>query len=71
MKVKVTPRGVTVPRRMLGDAIEVEIRTEEGRVVLTPVLEEDPILGLGEEPVMTGTPDGAEQHDRHLYGSDR
>lgn len=71
MKVKVTTRGVTIPRRMLGDAIEFEIRTEGGRLVLTPVANDDPILGLGDEPVITGTSDGAEHHDRHLYGSDR
>ena len=71
MKVKVTQRGVTIPRRMLGDAIEVEVRAEEGRVVLTPVLEADPILGLGNEPITTRAPDGAQHHDRHLYGPDR
>jgi hypothetical protein len=71
MKLKVTQRGVTVPRRMFGEVSEVEIRSESGRVVLTPVLENDPIFSLGDEPVTTGTSDGAEHHDRYLYSSDR
>jgi hypothetical protein len=54
---------------MLGDAIEVEVHTEEGRIVMTPVSADDPILGLGDEPMMTGTSDGAEHHDPHIYGS--
>ncbi len=28
----------------------------------------DPILGLGRDPVRTGTRDGSEAHDRYLYG---
>lgn len=73
MKVKVTDRGVTVPKRMLHGAREVNIREEEGRVVIEPVGEDeseeaDPILGLGREPVPCNTPDAAEHHDRYLYG---
>ena len=30
-------------------------------------LEEDPILGLGKNPVRTGARDGSTEHDRHLY----
>lgn len=73
MKVKVTNRGVTVPKRMLHGAQEVTIREEEGRVVIEPVghteaEETDPIQGLGREPVPCNAPDGAEHHDRYLYG---
>lgn len=73
MKVKVTERGVTVPRRMLHGAREVTIREEEGRIVIEPVGrsevdEADPIYGLGREPVPCHTPDAAAHHDRYLYG---
>jgi virulence-associated protein VagC len=67
MKAKVTEQGVTIPRQMLEGVQEVDILQEEGRVVVIPILEEDPILGLGSEPVECGAPDGAEQHDRYLY----
>lgn len=58
---------------MLGDAREVEIREENGRIVIVPLqetkqaAEEDPLLGLGEKPVPCGRPDASENHDTHLY----
>ena len=70
MKQKVTDAGVTIPREMLDDAEEVEIRRENGRIVVEPLPRRDAILGLGERPVMTGLPDGAASHDAHLYGAD-
>lgn len=30
---------------------------------------DDPILGLGRNPVRTGVRDGSTEHDRHLYGA--
>lgn len=69
MKVKVTEHGVHVPRQMLGDAEEVEIRQEKGRVVVVPLPSEDPLAGLGEKPVVCGAPEASESHDRYLYGA--
>jgi len=78
MKIKVRAHGVTVPKEMLGDADAVEIRDENGRVVIEPVREagearpewtgDDPILGLGQNPVSCRTLDASENHDQHLYG---
>jgi hypothetical protein len=70
MKKTVTERGVTIPKHMLGDADEVEIRQEHGTVVVEPVRREDPLAGLGRHPVACGVPDAAERHDVHLYGGD-
>ena len=70
MKAKVTSRGVIVPRRLLGDAEEVEIRQENGDIIITPLPGDDPILGLGSAPVACDAPDASEQHDRYLYKSD-
>ena len=74
------PKEVT--DRTLGEGLEeVEILEEDGRLVIaaaendrdrarseTP-LEEDPILGLGRNPVRTGARDGSTEHDRYLYGA--
>jgi len=74
MKARVTDRGVTVPRHMLEGADEVEIRQENGRVVIEPAgaertaEDEDPLLGLGSAPVSGGAPDASERHDDYLYG---
>ena len=62
MKAKVTKRGVHVPRQMLGEAEEVEIRKENGKGVVIPLPAEDPIFGLGENPVTCNAPDASEAH---------
>lgn len=46
-------------RRARAEGIVAESRTGEAS---------DPILGLGRNPVRTGTRDGSENHDRYLYG---
>lgn len=83
IKAKVTEEGLLIPREVaerLGSE-EVEILEEPGRLVVaaagktadraaagTPRAE-DPILGLGRNPVRTGARDGSTEHDRHLYGA--
>ena len=72
------PKEVT--DRVLGESSEeVEIFEEPGRLMVVTVekageresagipLEEDPILGLGKNPVRTGARDGSTEHDRYLY----
>ena len=68
MRAKVTEQGVVIPRDWLAEVEEVEIREEDGRIVITPVPREDPILALGRNPVDCGAPDASERHDRYLYG---
>lgn len=69
MKLKVTEHGVTIPKRMLNDAEEVEVRRENGRIVIDPAVAEDPIMGLGTDPVECGASDASVEHDHYLYGS--
>lgn len=67
MKIKVTETGVVIPRHLLPDVDEVDVRTEGGVLVVVPADGEDPILGLGRNPVSSGVPDGSVAHDRYLY----
>lgn len=41
----------------------------EGRSEPFAELDEDPILGLGRNPVQTGAGNGSTDHDRYLYGA--
>ena len=73
MNVNVGNDGVTVPKHMLGSAEEVEICTEDGRVVIEPTCpaaseedHEDPIFGLGTSPVEMDITDASENHDCYL-----
>ncbi len=71
MKATVEKHGLVIPKRLLEGVKEVEIRKENGRIVVLPVSEnQDPIFKLGEHPVQCGSPDAAEQHDTYLYGSE-
>ena len=68
MKAKVTKRGLVIPKEMLAGAEEVEIRQEDHRIVISPLVR-DPILNLGKRPVECGVSDASEHHDIYLYGS--
>lgn len=80
-KARVTKEGLLIPKevaeRALGEGSEeVEIFEEPGRLLISPAASkaadaraEDPILGLGRNPVRTGARDGSTDHDRHLYGA--
>lgn len=69
MKAKVTEQGVVIPKEFLEGIEEVEIRKENGSIVVVPTSTSDPILELGKHPVVCGAPDASEHHDKYLYGS--
>lgn len=71
MKLKVTDSGVVIPRDMLPDVDEVDVRMEGTLLVLTPIRDvNDPIWAMGDDPVTCGLPDASENHDRYLYQGD-
>ena len=67
MKTKVTEQGVRVPKRFLRGIKEVEIRKDNGVILVVPVTE-DPILALGSQPIADEITDASQHHDRYLYG---
>lgn len=68
MKVKVSDNGVIVPKTYFEGVDEVEIRKENGLILLVPISDGDPIFKLGEAPVTCGVSDASENHDKYLYG---
>lgn len=69
MKAKVTEEGLLIPKQLLEGIQEVEIRKQQDVLLIVPIVHDDPILGLGQNPVNCGVPDAAEYHDSYLYGS--
>lgn len=67
MKTKVTEQGVLVPKEYFKGIEEVEIRKENGLIVVVPVTD-DPILELGKRPVSDDVEDASENHDQYIYG---
>lgn len=68
MKSKVTEQGVTIPKEWFDGADEVEIRREDGVIVLVPLGAADPIWNLGRAPVADEIPDASTNLDKYLYG---
>lgn len=73
MRLPVTDDGVLVPRRLLPDVDEVEVRSQNGVVMVIPaesgVPVDDPIRGFGQSPVPDSITDASENLDRYVYGS--
>ncbi len=69
MKVKVNDQGVTIPKALLEGVVEVEILKENGKIILIPIFEEDPIFQIGKHPVACNLSDASERHDTYIYGS--
>ena len=65
MKTKVTDQGVRVPKKFLRGIKEVEIRKDDGVILVVPVTE-DPILALGSQPIADEITDASQHHDRYL-----
>ena len=68
MKAKVTDNGVVIPRELLEGVDQVEIQKEGGLIIVTPIIQRDPIMELGKNPVTCGVSDASEHHDRYIYG---
>lgn len=69
-RVKVTDEGVVIPREWFADVDEVELRRENGRVVVDPVRipKNDPVWNLGKYPVdLDGPTDVSVNHDKYVY----
>lgn len=67
IKAKVTERGVLIPRKLLKGVKEVEIRPQNGLIVVVPVPEKDPIFNLGKNPVKGDVTDLSINHDKYIY----
>lgn len=69
MKVKVTEKGVLIPRKFLKGVKEVDVRRQNGLIIVVPVGERDPIFNIGKNPVKLGIKDASVNHDKYIYGS--
>jgi hypothetical protein len=70
MKVKVTENGALIPRKFLKGVKEVDVRRQNGLIVVVPVGAKDPIFDIGKNPVALGVPDASENLDKYLFGDE-
>ena len=67
MRTEVTDQGLLIPKRFLEGIKEVEIRKENGVIVIVPLPANDPILHLGQDPIDDDVTDASVEHDRYIY----
>ena len=67
MRAKVSEQGVVIPKELLEGITEVDIRKQNGIIVVMPVGKEDPIHNIGKNPVKLGISDASENLDKYLY----
>lgn len=67
MRTEVTEEGLLIPKRFLKGVTNVEIRKEDGVVLVIPLPADDPILRLGQNPIDDDVTDASVEHDKYLY----
>jgi hypothetical protein len=67
MRTEVTDQGLLIPKRFLEGIKEVEIRKENGLILIVPLPANDPILQLGQDPIDDDVTDASVEHDRYIY----
>jgi hypothetical protein len=70
MRTKVSENGVVIPRELLEGVTEVDIRKQNGIIVVVPAGKDDPIYDIGKNPVVSGVSDASENLDIYLYGGE-
>lgn len=66
MTTKVTEQGLLIPKELVEDMDEVEIRKEQNFIIITPVGAQDPIFEFGRDPIDCDITDASINHDRYL-----
>jgi hypothetical protein len=67
LRTKVTAERLLITKRLLAGVDEVQIRQEQGIVIIVPVTDHDPIFTLGTDPLDLELEDAAVRHDDYLY----
>lgn len=68
MKLKVTEKGVLIPKELLGNSQEVEIIQQDDQIIITTIKKKQmSIWDLGKNPVDCDVNDVGINHDKYLY----
>ena len=59
MRIKVSEKGLLIPKELLAGATEVDIRKQNGVIIVFPAGKDDPIHDIGKEPVAKRTQFGS------------
>lgn len=65
--LKVQKKGLLIPKRLLKNANKVHVLEENGKIIIMPILHDDPIFNLGKHPIHLGIQDASVNLDNYLY----
>ncbi len=63
MRIKVTKKGVVIPKQLLEGVKEIEILKQLNMLLIFPVTGDDPIYQLGVDPLTVEIDDASINHD--------
>jgi virulence-associated protein VagC len=67
VKTRVTEQGIIIPREMLEGLDEVEIRRQDGMIIIEPASARDRIFDIGKNPIDADITDASVNHDQYIY----
>jgi len=67
MKAKVTEQGINIPKEMLEGIDEVEIRRENGVILVVALTPHRSVFNIGKDPIEEDITDASVNHDRYIY----
>lgn len=67
MRTKVNEDGVLLPKELFVGITEVDIRRQNGVIVVVPAGWHDPIYNIGKDPVVSGVSVASEDLDKYIY----
>lgn len=70
MRTKVSENGLLIPKDLLTGITEVDIRKQNGIIMVVPAGKDDPIYDIGKDPVASGVSDASENLDKYIYGGE-
>lgn len=68
MRVKVNQQGALIPKELLSNVAEVDIRRDQDVLIVIPIFSNDPLFEFGTQPILSDVNDASVAHDRYLYG---
>lgn len=68
MRTKVNENGVLIPKDLLPGITEVDIRKQNGVIMVIPAGKDDPVYDIGKDPVASGVSDASENLDKYCLG---
>ncbi len=66
MRLKANQHGLVIPKELLNNSDEFEIRQENNILLVIPIIVNDPLFEFGTDPIICDVDDASVRHDHYL-----